>query len=77
MQGHPVTNAIRVYKAPLAPQANSGKQHLNHIQYYVKSSKRIKKYDLQVDPLSTISAICPKVIHGHQHVKQPVCIIKC
>jgi hypothetical protein len=27
--------------------------------------------DLQVDPLSTISAIRPNVIHGHQQVKQP------
>lgn len=26
---------------------------------------------LQVDPLSTISVILPKVIHGHQHVRQP------
>ena len=27
--------------------------------------------NLQVDPLSTISAIRPNVIHGHQQVKQP------
>lgn len=26
---------------------------------------------LQVDPLSTISAIRPKVMHGHQYVMQP------
>ena len=28
--------------------------------------------NLQVVPLSTISAICPKVMHGHQHVMQPI-----
>lgn len=28
-------------------------------------------YGSQVDPLSTISAIRPKVTHGQQHVKQP------
>lgn len=27
--------------------------------------------NLQVDPLSTISAIRPNVTHGHQNVKQP------
>ena len=32
----------------------------------------IENESLQVFPLSTISAICPKVMHGHQHVKQPV-----
>lgn len=30
-----------------------------------------KKNDLQLDPLSTISAIWPNVMHGHQKVKQP------
>lgn len=32
----------------------------------------IIKIYLQVDPLSRISAICPKEIHGQQHVTTPV-----
>ena len=32
---------------------------------------------LHEDPLSTISVIRPKVMHGHHIVKQPVKIIQC
>ena len=37
---------------------------------YISSCLANNKYLLTV-PLSTISAICPKVMHGHQHVIQP------
>jgi hypothetical protein len=33
-------------------------------------------YILQVDPWSTISAIRPKVMHGHQYVMQPKNILE-
>lgn len=36
------------------------------IDYKIKLNPR----DLQTVPLSTISAICPKVMNGHQHDKQ-------
>lgn len=40
---------------------------MTHREIYYK---KISNF-LQVDPLSTISATWPKVIHGHQHDIQP------
>lgn len=43
-----------------------------HLKVQTKSMTFIIKKYLQVDPLSRISAICPKEIHGQQHVTTPV-----
>lgn len=63
---------VKIRKNPLIPYSNKSNSFLITLQL-ASQAEEYQNWtcNLHEDPLSTISAICPKVIHGHQNVMQP------
>lgn len=78
---HTVKILSNTKKAPLALQAAPPQNYmfmLIHHKYWTTQVKNLctrcspRERNLQIDPWLTMSAICPKVMQGHQHVRQPM-----